>query len=142
MKETINYLSCNIQIDEIGRLCYGEGAAKFLYPCQKITDPNIVVAMIDNNSLPAQRLLLQQKDRTVIRVKNPISDEILVLKLPGKSASLYFDDCPNRKTVISIVKDHLRSEPDRRDHIFLSCVSLIEEAGWQAWWAPLQEKIT
>jgi hypothetical protein len=139
MTERINYLNCKYQIDGDFRLHYGS-ELQALDPCQRVTDPNIIVGIVDNSLLPAQRLLILPKDRSCVQVRIPTTGAIVQLPLQGKSASLYFDDAPMKETIHDMVRRHLHSKPDRRDHLHLSLVGWIEEAGWQVWWAPLQER--
>ena len=58
---------------------------KILYPCKRINLPNLVIGIVDNNSINPKRLMLIDKDRENIEVFNPFNGEISNLTYPGKS---------------------------------------------------------
>lgn len=62
------------------------------------------------------------------------------LAYAGKSAFLYFEDVPTRDIVGSLVDASMKRAKERTDHLHLSTVGWIEEAGWQVWWTPLPER--
>jgi hypothetical protein len=125
-----------------GRLNYynGDGKQKYLLPCARITDPDLLVGVIDYNQLPIKRLRPAHKDRLPIRLVIEQTGEILEVTHHGISAFLYFHGLPNREVMGVLVESGLKRLRKRTDHLHLSIVRWIEEAGWQAWWTPLPER--
>ncbi len=134
------YIPKNLSVpDKNFHLSYGASKDKMLVPCEPITDELICLGIIGNGIVHAAKLLLLPKDRAPIHVQNPTTNEIYSLTYPGKSAILGLDPNICDKEILNlIVKGQLGTEPDRRDHLHISSVAKIMNAGWVAFWAPLQ----
>lgn len=123
-----------------GALYYGADGTKSLLPCQRIVDPDIQVGILGYGRIQAQRLLPAHKDRQPIRLVLVQTGEEVSVTYPGKSAFLYFDGIPTADSLGKIVSKSLSRIREVRDHLHLSTVAWIEEAGWQVWWTPLPER--
>lgn len=139
MTERMLELSPYHGLDAYFRLCYGEYFSKKLNPCEQITDGGMQLGIIDNKRINPQRLMLVPKDREVVRVTIPETGEDIELTFPGKSAIICMieEDC-GPDLVREIVTNQLSGQPDRRDHLHMTTVGAAQEAGWVAYWAPLQ----
>ncbi|MBP6891932.1 hypothetical protein KBB92_03320 [Candidatus Shapirobacteria bacterium] len=109
---------------------------KILYPCKRINLPNLVIGIVDNNSINPKRLMLIDKDRENIEVFNPFNGEISNLTYPGKSSFIYYEECG--KKIKDTILQNTGINTDRRDHLYLTSVDKVEGEGWEVWWAPLQ----
>ena len=126
--------------DSLGRLSYQNGETKYLEPCGRITDPDLLIGILANNQLHAERFLLTHKDKQPIRIIIEETGRQMQIKHPGKSAFLYFEGLPTKNTLRRLVDTSLQRISERRDHLHLTTVAWVEEAGWQVWWTPLPER--
>lgn len=111
-------------------------------PCQRITDPELLVGLLAYNQIHPPRFMLKPKDKAPVKVVLGDGEQTktYVAQYPGKSAFLYLLGEPTRETVEAIVSESMRRPRERTDHLHLATVAGIEEAGWQVWWAPLPER--
>lgn len=123
-------------LDNYFRLHFQNGT--LLEPCEPITQSDLQIAIVDNNCLNPKRLLLVQKDKESICVTIPETQEEKIMRYPGKSAFLFLEKGNAGTAVSDFVKRLVGGHPDRRDHLHITTVGQIKEAGWQVWWVPLQ----
>ncbi len=126
----------------LGQLADAQQAATQVLPCQRITDPELLVGLLAYNHIHPPRFMLKPKDKAPVKVVLGEGEqaETYVAEYPGKSAFLYLLGEPTRETVEAIVGESMRRPRERTDHLHLATVARIEEAGWQVWWAPLPER--
>lgn len=124
-------------LDNYFRLHFKDGTV--LEPCKPITQSDLVIAVVDNNHLKPNRLLLVPKDRESIRVTLPETQEEKIIPYPGKSAFLFLEERRDIATTVrGCVNRLIGGQADRRDHLHTTTVGQIEAVGWQTWWAPRQ----
>lgn len=109
-----------------------------LYPCRRISVADVLIGVVDNNTLNPRRLMVLDKDREKITVFNPRNGKESILEYPGKSAFIYNDGCKCKIDILGTIGRNTGIKPDRRDHLYVARVDEIESADWQVWWAPLQ----
>lgn len=129
--------------DSSGILAYRNGGeGKRLFPCTRVVDPDILVGLFAYNQMDPKRFIPRHRDRQPININIGEGDSAkkLTLNYPGKSAFLYFEGVPTKEIVGSLVNACLQRIRERTDHLHLSTVGWIEEAGWQVWWTPLPER--
>jgi len=123
--------------DNYLRFRYGEAGEKKLMPCERIEDKSLVVEVLDNSVLKPKRLMLFQKDRQPVLVTIPETGETIVFDMPGKSAKIILTpELCDRRTVKNMVVETFGSKARRTLHV--ACVKDLEDAGWIAYYLPLQ----
>lgn len=127
-------------IDASGRLVYSQDGSKHLLACQRVLDPDIQVGLLGFRRMQPKRFIPAHKDRQPIRLALGQTGQEVQLAYPGKSAFLYFDGVPTTETLGRWVNESLKRIKEDKDHLHLSTVAWIEEAGWQVWWTPLPER--
>ncbi|MBI2593811.1 hypothetical protein HYW44_04185 [Candidatus Daviesbacteria bacterium] len=129
--------------DSTGRLTYRNGGRdRYLFPCQRVTDPDVLVGLLAYNQMQPKRFIPTHRDWQPITITLGEGEtaQKLSLAYPGKSAFLYFEGVPTQEIVGALVNASLQRVKERTDHLHLSTVGWIEEAGWQVWWTPLPER--
>jgi hypothetical protein len=142
MVETVTRLSDQHGIDNFFRLHYRQRAQeskKILNPFEPIHDKDLCLGLIENSNLVPRRLMVTERDRELVRLTIPQTSETIEFGLPGKSAIIILDkECCNREFGKKLAKFYLSVKPDKDHHTHLATVRDIEEAGWLAYWVPLQ----
>ena len=137
--ERLRYGHVSVILDK-AELVYGPEKSRKLIPCERILDPDLRVGILSANNLLAPRFLLTPKDKQSITLLAPDSGTVFRIALPGKSAFLYFGENPDKNTVIDLVQFNMKRDMKRDDHLHLTTVKAIEQAGWEAWWTPLPDR--
>jgi len=139
MEKDIRFAHKLYDIDSCFILYYGENKDKVLYPCEQITDPEMCLGVVGNSKLNPRAFKFSGRDRNPIKVSGPTGDVLCTLELPGKSAMMILnpEDC-SKAMLQDFVTNDLNGNYDRHDNLYTATVAQINEAGWQAVWAPLQ----
>ncbi len=125
--------------DNLARFRYGPNWEKALNPCEPIGDKEMCIGIIENSVLKASRLMVTDKDREIIRVTAPETGDTKDLFLQGKSGFIILEpDACNKEFIKDTVANLLDSNGDRHDYVHVAKVKDIENAGWIAYWAPIQ----
>lgn len=127
--------------DDSFRLHYSEGGKKTINPLEVIQDKELCLGVIDNSVLKPKRLMVFDKDREPIKVTIPKTGDTIEFGLQGKSAVIIFEpNVCNKEMVKNMVLAIFKFNPSSGRHLHATSVSEIENAGWVAYWAPLQLK--
>ena len=83
--------------------------------------------------------MIADYDRDPIKVTALATEEIFELKYPGKSTFVLLEpNACDKMFIHNTVWETFKKEADRSDHVHVATVAEIEEAGWVAFYAPLQ----
>lgn len=131
-----------VDSEALGQFMTEQQTERQVLPCQRITDPELLVGLLAYNQTHPPRFMLKPKDKAPVKVVLGEGEqtETYVAEYPGKSAFLYLLGEPTRETVEAIVSESMRRPRERTDHLHLATVAGIEEVGWQVWWVPLPER--
>ena len=136
-KENLRYSYTGSVLSPDFRLSNENGIS--ISPCERVSNPDLLVGILGNNKFNHMRLLVAHRDRLPIKITDETTGQRFQLNYPGKSAFFYFYDQPDKNILSQVVEEQLQRLKDRGDHLHLSTVGWVEEAGWQVWWAPLPE---
>jgi hypothetical protein len=126
-------------VDGHGRFRYGENWQKVIEPCSPIEDNSLCIGRLDNSNLQLHRFSIEEYDRKPIMVIARATGETCELRLQGKSTFILLEPSAcNKMFIKQAAKDIFDKESDRHDHVHVASVGHIEEAGWKAYYAPLQ----
>lgn len=135
MSERLFRIDDQCALDEYFNLHHPDGVLK---PCQIILDKEILIGIVDNNTINFNRLMLRGDDYRDIVVQIPKNGEVVKVVEPGKTGIIYFGGQINTSRFRSDGLFYLGGGIDRRDHLHIAKVGDINSIGWKVYWAPLQ----
>lgn len=125
--------------DNYGRFRYGPNYESAINPCVPIEDKSICIGRLDNKNLKVRKFLIVDVDRVPVKVVALATGDTIELNYPGKSTFILVKpNACDRMFIHNTAREAFKREADRSDHVHVATVGAIEEAGWIAFYAPLQ----
>ena len=139
--ERFQSISLDCSLTNYFELCYGVNQKDRLQPLKPILDKNLVIEIIDNKDLSISGLLLKPKDHDPIKILIPATGDLIRLNHVGKSARLDFDITPitHQSHLNNIIDKEFNINLRSSHHLHSSTVGDINNVGWTAFWAPIQD---